>query len=474
MQADFHTRLQRHNAGWVWPSDAPVNGTLSAQLPSTLAWSLLAPPGWRLQGTLAANIDLSGTRAAPQWHGTLQAQDLALRSVADGIDFSQGTLRTSLTGQRLDIESFTLQGAGGKGGGLLSVTGSLLWLPAAAATPTLASRLRIALDAQARSLRLSTRSDQRLIVSGNLTARLDNAELKIRGALKADQALFILPEDTAPELGDDVIVRASVDGNRRPAPASASLPLDTNSSRRIAPDLTVALDLGENFEVRGRGLLTHLAGTLELRSTAERALLPQLHGQLRTVRGSYKAFGQQLDIEEGQLRFSGPIENPALDILALRPNLQQRVGVQIRGTALSPVVRLYADPDLPEAEKLAWLVLGRAPISGGTESAMLQQATLALLGGKGQSLSARLTESLGLDELSVRGIAAGNADGSAAGATVTLGKRVSRNFYVAYERSLSGALGTFHIFYDLSRRLTLRAQTGEQSAVDLIFTLRYD
>ena len=57
---------------------------------------------------------------------------------------------------------------------------------------------------------------------------------------------------------------------------------------------------------------------------------------------------------------------------------------------------------------------------------------------------------------------------------MVLGKRLSRDFYVAYERSLSGILGTLYIFYDLSRRVTVRAQTGEQSAIDLIFTIRYD
>ena len=79
-------------------------------------------------------------------------------------------------------------------------------------------------------------------------------------------------------------------------------------------------------------------------------------------------------------------------------------------------------------------------------------------------------------ELSVRGAASSASDSgtSTTAATVTLGKRVSRDFYVAYERSLAGTLGTFYIFYDLSRRFTLRAQTGEQSAMDLIFTLRYD
>ena len=57
---------------------------------------------------------------------------------------------------------------------------------------------------------------------------------------------------------------------------------------------------------------------------------------------------------------------------------------------------------------------------------------------------------------------------------MTLGKRLSKDFYLVYETSLSGAFGSLYIFYDLSRRLTLRAQAGEQSALDLIFTVRRD
>jgi translocation and assembly module TamB len=53
---------------------------------------------------------------------------------------------------------------------------------------------------------------------------------------------------------------------------------------------------------------------------------------------------------------------------------------------------------------------------------------------------------------------------------VTLGKRLGRNFYAAYERSLGGAVGTLFVFYDLTRRITIRAEAGERTAVDLIFT----
>jgi len=461
LEADLATRLRRDAGGWQWPADAPLAGTLRAQLPRVGAWSVLAPPGWRIQGTLAAQASLTGTRAAPQWRGTLQADELSVRSVVDGIEFSQGRLRAGLQGQRLQIDELSLRGAGEQGGAL-TAQGFVEWLPAGA------SRLRMALDAQAQALRVSARADRRLVVSGQVQARLEQARLSLRGALKADQALFILPDDTAPSLGRDVVVRSA----RTAAPTGAPR-VAPGGGVRVVPDVALTLDLGPDFRLRGRGLSTRLAGTLELRSTSPAALAPRLNGELRTVRGSYQAYGQQLDIEEGVLRFNGPYDNPALDVLAIRPNLSVRVGVRITGTAQAPRVRLYADPELPEAEKLAWLVLGRGAASGGGEAAVLQQAALALLGGQGKGLSGGLAQALGLDELTV-GRAATSADGTTTGAAVTLGKRLSRNFYLAYERSLAGTLGTFYIFYDLSRRFTVRAQTGEQSAVDLIFTLRYD
>jgi translocation and assembly module TamB len=447
-QVDVKSKLQRQGNSWVWPEAAPLMGTLAVQLPPVGAWSVLAPPGWRLRGTLDSRAVLSGTRGAPQWRGSVQANDLAVRSVANGIDFSQGQLRASLDGQRLVIDEFSLRGAGGKDGGQLLVTGSVQWL---------ASRLHIDLSAQARALRLTTRADQRLVVSGQLTAKLLEAHLSIQGTLKADSALFLLPDDTAPELGSDVVVRQAGKLN-----VTAVSP-----PKRITTEVELTLEPGPDFQVLGRGISTRLQGKLTL-STSARDTTPSLSGTLRTVRGSYQAYGQQLDIEQGVLRFSGAYNNPALDILAIRPNLTQRVGVQINGSALSPLVRLYAEPDLPDAEKLAWLVLGRSAANGGAETAVLQQAALALLGGKGKGLSASLAQAVGLDELSLRGAASTDT------ATLTLGKRLSRDFYVAYEHSLAGTLGTFSIFYDLSRRLTLRAQAGEQSAIDLIFTLRYD
>lgn len=472
--ATASTRLPTRDGQWVWSLDAPLTGKVSAKLPPVGAWSLLAPPGWRLSGSVDADATLSGTLGTPLWQGNLQARDMAVRSVVDGIDFSHGALNAQLEGQRLVIREFAIQGAGADGGQLL-LKGVVEWLPlpssAVAAAPASGAlaRLQMDLEASLKSLRLSARADRRLVMSGKLTARLADSQLHMRGDLIADEALITLPDDSAPQLGPDVIVRRPANGSNSPAgnrPPAAPV-------TRVAPDVAITLDLGSNFYVKGRGLSTRLAGKLALTSSAETKGQPRLNGTVSTVRGTYLAYGQRLDIEEGELRFTGPFDNPALNVLALRSKLTQRVGVQINGTALAPVVRLYAEPDLPEAEKLAWLVLGRSPSGDGAETALLQQAALALMGRKNNGTSASLAQRVGLDELSVGG-ASNTANGGASRATLTVGKRLSQDFYVAYETGLAGAVGTLQVFYDLSRRFSLRASTGTQSAVDLIFTHRYD
>jgi translocation and assembly module TamB len=443
-----------------WPASAPLRGTARARLPQVGVWSALAPPGWRMRGTLSADATFSGTRAAPQWNGTLQADQLALRSVVDGFAFSNGQLRATLSGERIVIQRFKLEGPRGtEPGGTLEASGTAEWR----AVP--GSSLRqpfIDLQTTATRLRVSNRADRRLTVSGQVSAQLAGPRLVLRGRLNVDSALIVLPDENVPTLGADVVVR----GTREPEDPKAV---------RVQPDILVDLDLGEQFEVRGRGLQTRLAGQLSVRNIPGSST-PRVLGQVRTVSGTYRAYGQQLSIETGVLRFAGPYDNPTLDILAVRPqqgNTVVRVGVQITGTAQVPRVRLFSDPEMPDSEKLAWLVLGRPVTGAGAEAAVLQQAAMALLARNSSGNDEGLASVFGLDELGLRGQAR-NADGTTTSAALTLGKRLSNDLYVSYERSLAGALGTVSIFYDVSRRLTLRARAGEENALDIIFTLRYD
>ncbi|GBU14671.1 hypothetical protein AwPolaro_00490 [Polaromonas sp.] len=462
-KGELTTPLSRNpnGQGWHWAANAPLKGHLNAQLPRISVWSLLAPPGWRLRGSLGADVAISGNRAAPLLLGDLQANNLALRSVIDGIEFGQGRLRAKLNGTHMLINEFSLQGAGENGGGgSLMAQGEVDWL---------GGKPQVQLTTKLQQLRVSIRSDRQITVSGDVQASLKDAKTSLTGQLVMDRAIIVLPDEGTPQLGNDVLVRTAsggAAGQKGPEKTSANSSNADQSSQALT--LAVKIDLGPDFRIQGKGIDTRIRGTLAL--SAATLGNPQLSGVVRTSGGQYRAYGQRLDVEKGVIRFTGAMDNPALDILAIRPNLTQRVGVQITGTALLPSVRLYAQPELPDAEKLSWLVVGRPSASGGAESALLQQAALALLGSKGGG-SGGLAASLGLDELSFSGAA---SDGTATGGAVTLGKRFSRDLYAAYERSLSGAMGTLYVFYDLSKRFTVRAQAGEQSAVDLIFTVPYD
>lgn len=475
-QGELRTRLTatrdaEGGTAWSWPATAPLAGQITAQLPRIEAWSALAPPGWRIRGALAADVRVAGTRGEPQLDGNVRADDLAMRSVVDGVEFTGGRLRARLAGTRLLLDEFSLRGSpvgkgrAGQDGGTLKASGE-----AGLVDGQVQARLTTTLD----HLHASMRADRSVSVSGTVNASVTGRQARVGGDVRVDQAELILPEDSAPTLGDDVIVRGrggQVGAGAKAASTAATAKQPQVQTQEAAAepmqlDVDLRINLGEHFHVKGQGIDTRLAGQLAVASNGPVGATPRVTGTIDTVGGTFRAYSQQLNIARGKVFFSGAINNPRLDILALRPNYQsdQKVGVLVSGTALLPNVRLYAQPDLPDTEKLAWLMLGRPSPSGGAEAAMLQQAALAVMGGRdGLSLASRL----GLDQLSLSG-------DSGSTASVTVGKRISDRLYATYEHSLAGALGNLFLYYELSKRWLLRGQAGASAAVDLIYTLSFD
>ena len=108
-----------------------------------------------------------------------------------------------------------------------------------------------------------------------------------------------------PRLSDDVVVvRPGVQPPRTPRPNL---------------DLDVTADLGRRFLFNGAGLSARLAGSVRL--TARGRDLPRASGVIQTRDGRFDAYGQQLAIERGILSFQGLLDNPALDVLAVRSRI---------------------------------------------------------------------------------------------------------------------------------------------------------
>ncbi|MEJ6006893.1 translocation/assembly module TamB domain-containing protein [Paucibacter sp. AS339] len=431
-----------------WPNaQSKLEGVLEARVANLSTWGAWVPTGWRMGGNVFANASFAGRLKAPEFKGRAGGSALVLRNPLLGVDLQRGEFALSLDGGQAKLEQFKAYA----GEGELSAHGEVLF----------GAKPRVDLHLLADKFGVLRRVDQRLAVNGRVDLALDADLLDVQGQLDVHDGLFDFSRGNAPELGDDVTVHRP-DAAANDAGAKAA----STSKRRIK--VKIDIDLGKKLRVKGYGLDTLLAGNLQLTQTASG---PALHGRISTESGTFDAYGQKLEIEKGQISFNGVVDNPRLDVLALRPSQEdQRVGVSITGTAQKPRVKLYSEPALDERSTLSWLLLGRAPSElGSQDSALLSSAALALLNGQGESKTAKLIKSVGLDELSFS-----DSGVEAQGTVVRLGKQLSKRLYVGYERGLNATAGSWQLIYRLAQRFTLRAQSGDDNALDLIWQWKWE
>lgn len=429
---------------WIPPADAPLRGQLDLDIAQLGYWGAWLPTGWRLAGQLGAQARVSGRVGAPRFDGEVQGQHIAVRNVLQGIDWREASVQARLASDSLLLERLVLQA----GAGTLTAQGRATLGP----SPT------VTLQARAERFAALQRVDRRVVVSGNADLLVDATRLRLTGQLQADEGRVDFSQAEAPGLSSDVAVHRS-NGDGEPALTAARGP-----QRQL--QLDVRADLGRRFHLTGRGLNTRLAGELRLTAANNR---PLLQGTIHAEDGTYASYGQKLGIDRGLVVFTGPIENPRLDVLATRTDISDiKVGVAITGTAQSPRVRLYSDPDMSDTDKLSWLLMGRASDGlGRSDLALLQRAAYALLAGESDGPS--LVQRIGLDTLSV----SQNDTGTVQQTVVSVGKQISSRWYLGYERSLQATTGTWLLTYKIAQRFTVRAQSGYQNALDLIWSWRW-
>ncbi len=433
----------------IWPDpQAPLEGVLEMRVANLGAWGAWVPPGWRLAGSLRTSASFGGRFGAPEITGEMRGTDIGVRNVLQGVSLTDGDVAITLSGSQAQIERFTLHA----GDGLLTLSGGATF----GAQPE--AQVRLA----AQKFQVLGRADRRIIVSGSADMVVRADSLKLDGDAVVDEGLIDFSRAGAPALDGDVVV---IRNEAAPPPEIEPVPVWLRDSV-----VSLRVNLGEKLRVRGRGLNTTLRGDLRVATPAGR---PSIQGTVRTVAGTYVAYAQNLEIERGEIAFSGVPDNPRLDILAIRPNLDVKVGVAVAGTAQNPRVRLVSEPEMADFDKMSWLVLGRASDGlGRADTALLQRAAVALLSGEGSSPTDNFLNQIGLTDFSLRQTEP-TAQGQTAETVVSLGRQLSQRWYLGYERSVNATTGTWQLIYRAARRFTLRAQSGEDTSLDLIWSWRW-
>lgn len=418
---------------------AAINGNVMIDSPSLTWLGPLVSPALVTAGKLHSNIAINGTVAQPKFSGNISADGLHLLFADTGLDLKQGTLRATLRDDRLDIETLEFHH-----GGTLAITG-----------PIMLSNQKIALNLaiKADRYKLLNRSDRKLVISGASQVAWRDGAATATGKFAIDSGFFDISAADMPALSDDVVV----DGRQ------------VKQAGKTALALNLEILLGKGVKLTGRGLDALLVGDLKLYADAGEPL--QAKGTLRIASGTFKAYGRKLDIEQGLLRFNGTLDNPALDILAMRRGTEVEAGVSVRGTVMTPRITLVSEPSVPDAEKLSWLVLGRG-LSGtdSSQAGQLQSAASALLAqGAAAGLQAQIATAFGLDDFSV-----GSDDTNLEQRIVTLGKRISNRLYVGYQQGLDNTRSVLLLRYKLTKRISLEAEAGTDSALMVFYNFMFD
>ncbi|WP_031362243.1 translocation/assembly module TamB domain-containing protein [Caballeronia sordidicola] len=454
IDANVHTTLVARDGVLTVADEAPLSGAIDANVPTLRTTGGLLGPTYLLDGQLGLKLTIAGIVAKPTVSGMLTGDKISVTVIDQGVQLKDGVIRIALSENLVDFQQVEFRGASG----------------------TLRATGKVRLDQQqpdltasiiADKLELFASPDRQLQLSGS--ASVANAGLQggmaIDGKFTIDQALFDLPEKSAPSLGDDVVIvrpDGTVKGEDQHVVATGEKPVGA-----FAPRANIDINLGQKFRFRGAGADLGLAGTITAMSAPNMPL--RAVGNVRVTPGStYTAFGRKLGIENGFFTFNGPVTNPGINILAMRRNQEIEAGVQVTGTVQSPVAKLISEPNVPDNEKLSWLLFGHGTDQGnniGQQSAMTN--ALALLG---STQGKRIAQTFGLDEFSIGTSEVGLTDPQ----VVMLSKAINERLVLGYEQGLQSASNAIKATLSLSRFWSISAYGGTFQGMDLLYTRRFD
>ncbi|WON74349.1 translocation/assembly module TamB domain-containing protein [Nitrosospira sp. Is2] len=446
---------------WTVVPEAPLSGSILVNM-EDISWAGAAfgnDNNLRTGGQLALQSDVVGTLHQPRLQGRIRGDNLAVALLDQGVWLEHGTLAAHFDQESVHMDALHFSAPHQpmpkdsllknvkleKGPGTLRAAGDI----------DLTGQ-RGNLEITASLLPLAQRPDRWIIASGNGRATLENNMLTLRGALAADAGLLTQPTAGRPHLPDDVVVIGK-DTNGAAQPDRKGLRIDVEAR----------LDLGERFYIRASGLQGRLDGELQLRGEPGRPL--RATGTIAARDTKFEAYGQNLVVERGIVNFQGPIDDPALNVLALRKGLPVEAGVEVTGTVRLPKVRLVSTPNVPDMEKLSWIALGRAP-GGKTDASLLLAAASSIMGGQAGGVMEKISRTIGVDELSIRQ----SGIDPLMGQVGVIGKRLSDRAYITYEQGLMAVAGVTKLTYNLTPKITVVTRAGLDNAIDLLYTLRFD
>ena len=401
--------------------------------------------GEKAAGTLNANLRLGGNLQSPQLFGQMQLNGVDVEGNFMPFDMQPSQLAMNFNGT-----TSTLQGVVRTQRGQINLSGDADW--------SQINNWRARVAAQGNKVRITVPPMVRLDVSPDLVFEATPTLFTLDGRVDVPWARIVvhdLPESAVGTSSDEVMLNADLKPEK---PKSAAIPINSN----------LIVHVGNNVRMDAFGLKARLTGDLKV--TQDQQGLG-LNGQINIPEGRYHAYGQDLIVRKGELIFSGPVDQPLLNIEAIRnPDATENdvtAGVRITGTADEPKAEIFSDPAMSQQEALSYLLRGQGLESGQSDSAAMTSALVGLGVAQSGQVVGKIGETFGVSNLAL------DTEGVGDSSQVVVSGYVLPGLQVKYGVGIFDSLATLTLRYRLMPKLYLEAVSGVDQALDLLYQFEF-
>jgi len=401
--------------------------------------------GEKAAGTLNANLRLGGNVQSPQLFGQLQLTGLDI----DG-NFMPFDMQASRVAMNFNGTRSTLDGVIDTKQGQISLSGNADW--------TQIDNWRAQVAAKGSRVRITVPPMVRLDVSPDVVFTATPSLFTLDGNVDVPWARIVVhdvPESAVGVSSDEVML----DNDLKPVnPKSAGIPINSN----------LTIHVGNNVRLDAFGLKARLTGDLKVAQDSHGL---GLNGQINIPEGRFHAYGQDLIVRKGILLFSGPPDQPMLNIEAIRnPDATEdnvTAGVRVTGMADQPKAEIFSDPAMSQQAALSYLLRGQGLDSEQGDGAAMTSALVGLGVAQSGQIVGKIGETFGVSNLALD--TAGVGDSS----QVVVSGYIAPGLQVKYGVGIFDSLATLTLRYRLMPKLYLEAVSGIDQALDLLYQFEF-
>ena len=414
------------------PKSKPISGEFQLTGLDVSMIRPFAPMVEKLTGQLNGSGTISGVLLSPHIIGNVALSDGEISGPQLPTSFENVQLSMAINGETALINGGWTSGQQGQG----SISGNVAWGRAMVVDVLIkGNNLPVTVEPYAKlevapDLKISLNPDNTLLIAGRVN--VPKGEIVVRE----------LPPSTVKVSDDTVVVGQQT--------------TDEASPMQIDMDINVVVGQ-ELLTFSGFGLSADLAGQVHIGNNLE------TRGELRLNNGRYRAYGQKLTIRRARLLFAGPIDQPYLDIEAVRQTDDVIAGIRLTGSAEQPTTQIFSEPAMSQEQALSYLILGRPLTGTGEDENLLAQAALGLglLGSSGITTS--LANHLGLKEFEL------DTEGSGNNTSVVASGKINERLSVRYGVGVFEPASTIALRYKLSKRVYVEVASGFASSLDIFY-----